>query len=361
DGQPLFRVPLPRVDGLIAQLEEASGSSPDARPISLVRQSYGGDRTIGAAFVQFLADLLGPLGITVLDAGHDAVRVAGFETLRHALTNAAKVEGALVTREAAIRRAGLSPQVEAVPGRSLVFDMRDEKARIPIDRAGAAARTVKPGELAPNVLLRPIVERTILPTVAYVAGPGEIAYFAQSSAVAQALQLLEPLAVPRWSVTIVEPHVEQTLAEFNLGLSDLATVHAVEARLARAIVPESLLTELTALRSSIDQRLDELRGEVITNSHVPISAQAIEGARRALQFRVDRLERRVLAAAKHVDRARLRRVNAAVASVYPLGKRQERAANVIPFLARYGMGLVDNMRSEADAHARRLVSGQPIS
>jgi hypothetical protein len=44
-----------------------------------------------------------------------------------------------------------------------------------------------------------------------------------------------------------------------------------------------------------------------------------------------------------------------------MGKRQERAANLIPFLARYGMSLVDAMRGEASAHAQRLLMGQPIS
>jgi uncharacterized protein YllA (UPF0747 family) len=359
DGAPLFAVPLPPLDALIAQLEQASGSSADARPIELVRQTYRAGRTVGGAFVEFLADLLGPSGITILDAGHAAVRSAAHPVLRKALESAAVVASETAAREAAIRRAGFEPQVEAVPGLSLVFDMRQSKVRVPIEHAAGVAREARPGDLAPNVLLRPVVERAILPTVAYVAGPGELAYFAQATAVAHALGHSPPLGVPRWSVTIVEPHVDRVIAELGLTLGDLAALHRVEARLAREHIPESVTGDLGALRQMIDDRLRDLRAHMEPPAVLSLSPQAIEGARRALQFRVDRFERRVLAAAKHADRVRLRRVAAATASVYPMAQRQERAANIIPFLARYGMRLFDDMRRAATEHGRRLMEGHP--
>ena len=359
DGSPLYAVPLPRVEALISRLEQASGSSPDARPISIVRQSYGAGHTVGSAFVELVADLLGPLGITVLDAGHDAVRAAGHGVLRQALDRARSVEQAIAAREDAIRSSGYAPQVESLAGRSLVFELRSGKARVPIERAAAVAREAKPGDLAPNVLLRPVVERAIMPTVAYLAGPGELAYFAQSTAVASAIEHAVPLGVPRWSGTIVEPHVARIVAEFGLNLADLAAVHDVQARLAREVVPRAIAEELRALRAAIDERVQDLGGEVQAAATVPLKAEAIEGARRALQLRVDRLERRVLAAAKHTDRERQRRLTAAAASLYPMNKRQERAANVIPFLARYGTPLFDAMRREAAGHAQLLLAGQP--
>ncbi|MGQ0639419.1 MAG: bacillithiol biosynthesis cysteine-adding enzyme BshC [Gemmatimonadaceae bacterium] len=361
DGNPLFAVPLPPVDALIGRLEEASGSSSDARPISLVRRSYRAGSTIGSAFVELLAELLGPLGITILDAGHESVRAAGHEVMRKALTSAQGVEREVAKRDEELRRAGYTPQVESLAGRSLVFELRGSKTRVPVERAAAVARAARPGELAPNVLLRPVVERAILPTVAYLAGPGELAYFAQTSAVADALDMARPLAVPRWSVTIVEPHVQRIVSEFGLSVNDLAALHNVEARLAREIVPNGVSAELQALRGAIDQRMADLRGEVETAPNVPLRSDAIEGARRALHFRVDRLERRVLAAAKHTDSERRRRIASAAASLYPLNKRQERAANLIPFLARYGSRLLDTMRREAANYAQRLVTGLPTS
>jgi uncharacterized protein YllA (UPF0747 family) len=162
-------------------------------------------------------------------------------------------------------------------------------------------------------------------------------------------------------MTIIEPHVERSVNELKLSLADLAALHHVEARLAREAVPDAVATELAALRGAIDERIQELRGEVANAPSVPLRLEAIEGARRALQFKVDRLERRVLAAAKHSDGERRRKVAAAAASLYPFGKRQERAANVVPFLARYGVRLLQAMQAEAATHAQRLVAGQPIT
>src|SRR4029077_555569 len=88
--------------------------------------------------------------------------------------------------------------------------------------------------LSPNVLLRPIVEQAILPTVAYVAGPGELSYFAQTSAVADALGVNRPLALPRWSCTLIEPQVQRLLDTFGITPDALAQPDAFEGVVARA-------------------------------------------------------------------------------------------------------------------------------
>jgi bacillithiol synthase len=357
DGQPMYAVPLGDVQELIERLAQASGSGADQRPISLVRRAYHDGATVGSAYVELLADLLGPCGVTILDAGHAAVRSAGHALLSDALRRSSDVERALTRRDGAIRAAGFDPQVETLSGRSLVFDMRQGKSRIASADAAARARDARPGELAPNVVLRPIVERAILPTVAYAAGPAELAYFAQSSAVAEALGQPAPLGVPRWSVTIVEPHVDRTLAEHALTLDDLAHVHAIEARLARQTLPDAVVEELGILRREIDERMQRLTAAADT-PQLRMPPQPIEGARRTLQLRIDRLERRILAAAKRADADRLQRVQAAAASVFPTNKRQERAANLMPFLGRYGMQLFARMQEQAAAYARALVAGR---
>src|SRR4030095_4018905 len=99
------------------------------------------------------------------------------------------------------------------------------------------AATAEPGSLSPNVLLRPVVERFLFPTASYVAGPGEMAYFAQVSAVADALGADPPMVVPRWSCTLIEPHVAEIMERYHLSIEDFADPHAVETRLAREAWP----------------------------------------------------------------------------------------------------------------------------
>jgi ABC-type Zn uptake system ZnuABC Zn-binding protein ZnuA len=100
------------------------------------------------------------------------------------------------------------------------------------------------------VLLRPIAERTLLPTAAYMAGPNEITYFAQVSAVAPALGVDVPLSVPRWSGVIIEPHVERILARYGVAYEELRDPHAVEKRLVRERLPSAVAAALERDRPS---------------------------------------------------------------------------------------------------------------
>jgi uncharacterized protein YllA (UPF0747 family) len=178
------------------------------------------------------------MGIAVLDAAHGAVTRAAHPLLVRALHERERIARALSARAAAISAAGHVPQVTDLDGLTLVFQRQGlRRERIARARAAVAAATAEAGSLSPNVLLRPIVERALLPTVGYVAGPGEIAYFAQVSAVSDALDIDAPLALPRWSATLVEPHIADIMARYGLQTADFADPHAIETRLAREAWP----------------------------------------------------------------------------------------------------------------------------
>lgn len=359
EGTPAARAPLgPEVDALRARLARACGTAAYAPALDAVARAYVAGRTSGDAYVGLLRDLLEPLGIAVLDASHPAMRAAGFQLMRRALLRSGAIAEALAARAGAIAAAGFTPQVRDVAGLSLVFrDAYDgRKRRLRTDEARALVPLVSPGDLAPNVLLRPIVERGILPTVAYVAGPGEYAYFAQVSAVADALAVPQPVAVPRWSGTVVEPRVTRALDALGLSVDALRDPHAAEAALARRLAPDGLAAGFDALASAIDERIAAL--DVVADGGEPLlSARAREGARLQLRGRVARLERRAMAAVKRRHADAMRTLASAQAALQPNGARQERVLSFLPLLARYGPALTDGMLAGARAHADALVRG----
>ena len=348
-GTPMALAPLGDLAEALRRLHDASGSGADPRPLAVVDDAYGApERATGDAFVQLLRALLEPLGMAVLDASHDAIAEASEPTLRAALRHAATIERALARRAAEILVLGHDPQVEDVAGLSLVF-ARDGriKRRLPIEGLARVA-----DRLTPNVLLRPIVEHEILPTVAYVAGPGELAYFAQVSAVSDALGIEAPLAVPRWSCTLIEPHVDALLRRFEVSASALAVANALEGRLARqAMRPESADT-LARLR----QVLADLPNALADDSARMGLSRAVQGAANSMLQRVDRLERRLLAGLKRQEAEAMTDVATLRGALYPRGVRQERALNAIPLFARHGLELLGDMRDAARPHATSLVS-----
>ena len=347
-GTPLSLAPLGDLREAARRLADASGSAADPRPLAAALEAYG-DTALshGEAFVRLLRALLAPLGIPVLDASHPAVRAASEPVIHSAMQRAAAIESALATRAGVIRAAGYEPQVDDVPGLALAF-VRDgaTKRRLTVGEAGGER-----GWLTPNVLLRPIVERAILPTVAYVAGPGELAYFAQVTAVADALGIAAPLAVPRWSCTLIEPPVQALLDDLGIAPADLDAPDALEGRLARTAMHDDTARALAALRETIARLPDALHGESVELGVTP----AVVGATQSLQHRVDRLERRLTAAIKRRDTTRMRDVATLRAALRPQGVRQERVLNALPLLARHGWSLLADMCRAARPHAASLI------
>jgi bacillithiol biosynthesis cysteine-adding enzyme BshC len=356
EGTRMADIPLPDVRRLIERLEVACGSAADARVLHYVQRAYSTSATVGGAYVTLLRSVLEPLGIAVLDAAHPATTQAAHPFLIRALHERERVARVLTERSVALRAAGHEPQVADVADLTLVFERQGpRRERIARARAAVAAATADPGSLSPNVLLRPVVERAMLPTAAYVAGPGEIAYFAQVSAVADALGLEAPLALPRWSATLIEPHIAEIMARYGVGTDDFVDPHAVETRLARQAWPAGVAKAMEQLRRDLAERLAGVRASLQGLDGMAPTA-TVDGTGRALDWRLSRLERRISAAVKSRESALMRDLATVRASLYPNGVRQERALNLVPLLARHGLGLLDAMRDSAAIHARSMVT-----
>jgi uncharacterized protein YllA (UPF0747 family) len=196
------------------------------------------------------------------------------------------------------------------------------------------------------------VERALLPTVAYMAGPGELAYFAQVSAVSTALRVAMPFALPRTSMRIVTPEVQSTLRGLGTTVDDMRDITQVVRDLSAGATPDAAMDAVTALRAQVQHTAQAIRA-----SGAALEAAALDGAVAQLTHRVSRLERRVLAASKRHIADQLRRVTQAQTLLWPHGAPQERVVNPLPWLARYGTPLLEQMQQACDAEAVTLVHG----
>lgn len=351
-GSSLADVSLGDVSEQLRELSIAAGSAPNSSILDAVTRAYGAEQTVGSAYVQLLREILEPLGIVVLDAAHRSVRAAALPLLRDALTKSDAIETALNDRSIAFKEAALSAQVKLVNGRTLVFsDVNGKRDRIRIRDVDEALRSAGSVSLGPNVLLRPIVERSIIPTVAYMGGPAEIAYFAQVTAVSSALGVAAPLVLPRWSGFVIEPRVERILERHGLTVEDFRDPHAVETRLARAAIPEELSGRIEALTESLDNSISAIQE---SDGADLVAPSVLEGLKRNVGHRVSRLERRFAAGVKRRGTDALREAAIARGSLFPFAKPQERALNLIPLLARYGNEPIDAVLENAKAHAAKF-------
>jgi uncharacterized protein YllA (UPF0747 family) len=351
-GTSLSSVPLGHIDDALLKLERSAGSGASGDILKVVRDAYSASATVGGAYVQLLRTLLEPLGVAVLDASHPAVRIAAHPLLQKALANAEQIEEALVARTRDLKAAGHSAQVKLVKGRTLVFgEEQGRRDRIKNRDVEKALAEFKAGTLGPNVLLRPVVESSIIPTVAYVGGPAEIAYFAQTSVVAETLGASTPLVVPRWSGFVIEPRIEKILERHRLRVDDFRDPHMIESRMARESLPEPFRAGITELREAIEKTTGKL---ACTEGADLIAASVLDGLKRGMSHRVDRLERRMAASVKRRGNAALHDAAVARGFLFPFGSPQERALNLIPLLARNGNELFASVLEETGKHASRI-------
>ena len=351
-GTPLARVPVGDLEKQLARLEQSAGSAASGDILKAVREAYNPAATVGGAYVDLLRRLLEPLGVPVLDASHPIVRATAHPLLARALENAEGIEEALSARSKDLKTAGHSAQVKLVKGRTLVFgETNGRRDRIRLRDAKSALADMAPGSLGPNVLLRPVVEASIIPTLAYVGGPAEIAYFAQSSAVAESLGAATPLVVPRWSGFVIEPRIQKILERNGLTVDDFRDAHMVESRIARNSLPAPFRDGMTELRDAIDK----ITGTLARSEGADLVAPSVlDGLKRGMNHRVDRLERRMAASVKRKGNDALHDARIARGFLFPFGTAQERALNLIPLLARNGSELFDSVLDEARKHAERI-------
>ncbi|HJQ65938.1 MAG TPA: bacillithiol biosynthesis BshC, partial [Gemmatimonadales bacterium] len=227
-------------------------------------------------------------------------------------------------------------------GNGLVTRRSEER----FDRAGLeqiAAET--PDRLSPNVLLRPVVEAAVLPTVAYLAGPGELRYFAETAPLYQALGVVPQTPVPRWSGLLVEARVDRVSGKHHLRTDDFATPPgALEARVVREQLPADVTEALEALRRDLSASYAQLGTGVARID--PTLERTVESARNAALAGTHDIEKRIVTALKRSNETLLGQLSRARASLYPAGVPQERALTYASMGIRYGPALLTALHDE---------------
>jgi bacillithiol biosynthesis cysteine-adding enzyme BshC len=202
-----------------------------------------------------------------------------------------------------------------------------------------------PSLLSPNVLMRPVVESAVFPTLAYVAGPGEISYFAQLKDFFQAHDLEMPVIHPRRSATILEKKVEKVLEKFNLGLDALDRPHhELAGEIAREEIPAEIRQALGEIRGALGSGTGNLARAA--REVDPTLKGPITNARNTAFQAFDEAEKKILQAVKRQNEIALGQVEKAQQNLFPMGAPQERVLNPFHYLIRYGPGLIDTLLEE---------------
>ena len=207
-----------------------------------------------------------------------------------------------------------------------------------------------PQLFSPNVALRPLLQDTLLPTVAYVAGPGEVSYFAQLRRLYAWAGIPMPIIYPRASVTIVESKVQRFLQKHSLGVADLGDdLERVFQRLVLSSTDVEAMFEEASHR--IERAIYRLRPGV--EGVDPTLGRSAEAAQTSMQKQLAKLKSRAIRAEKRKHDELRSQLERARHNLYPGGKLQERALPALYFLNKYGPGFLERLHEQVSLETTR--------
>jgi bacillithiol biosynthesis cysteine-adding enzyme BshC len=253
---------------------------------------------------------------------------------------------------------GYHAQVTPAGGAISLFhlDSSRESIKSDLDRVTIGDRTTTLSELAdeasqtpqhfsPNVLLRPLVQDAIFPTICYVAGPNELAYLGQLREVYGHFGIAMPLFYQRATATLVDSATLRFLGKYDLPLMALqAQDEKALNDLLQSQLPPTVEHALTAVASMVDERMQALAAVV------PQIDPTLEGTVRTtlgkMQHEMHTLQNKVIQSAKRKDETLRRQFQRAQALTFPAGHPQEREIGFVWFLNRYGPALVSRLSED---------------
>ena len=307
-----------------------------------------------------------------MDASGCDFHALGASTLRFAIEHAEELEAALLARTAELEAAGYHAQVLVKPGASLLFLIsevegaqnrqalhRDPDGNWKTGTGNSAASTSTaelltildsaPERLSPNALLRAVFQDTILPTTAYIGGPAEVAYFAQSAVLYQRiLGRITPI-LPRLSATLIGPAIGAMMAQHEVSLPDaMLPAEELAQRLAARALPSEAKRRLADAGNALDAALAAAHDTLAALD--PSLARAAEVSASKMRYQMNRLRRLAATAEMQRDASLRKHADAITLHLFPNGQLQERVLAGVWFLAAW-----ESAHSESSGLIARLV------
>jgi bacillithiol synthase len=374
DDAPVSSVVLDgEIESVVAAAAELLG---DSEATDLLVDAYKAGETLGTAFGKLFARIFRDWGVILLDAADDELHRVGAPVFQAAIERAAELDQKLLTRGKTLEAAGYHQQVKVTPSSTLLFMYRDG-VRTPIRRKSngngeqefvvgeakfSRAELVqhaasKPEDFSANVLLRPILQDHLLPTLVYTGGSAEVAYFAQLGVVYDALAGRITPILPRFSATLVEPKTNRLLEKYGIELP--ALFHgkdALQEDLARRTLPAGLQKAFAEAHSALRNSLASVEHQL---EHLDKSlVEAAERSGSKMTYQLNRLRSRAARAEVLRNEVIGRHAEQLSNALYPDKVLQEREVGGVYFVARYGEQLLHDLYStvQTDCHDHQVIT-----
>jgi bacillithiol biosynthesis cysteine-adding enzyme BshC len=333
------------IEPVVAAAAELLGSSDIA---DVLREAYRPGASFGEAFGKLFARVFGEFGVILLDASDPELHKLAAPLYAEAIRHAADVDAALLARGEELRKAGFHEQVKVTSSSTLLFETRDV-ARTVIHRANGQFKVGEekfteselleriasaPERFSANVLLRPVIQDHLLPTLLYTGGPAEVAYFAQAAVLYKKLLGRVTPVWPRMTLSLVEPQIKRLLERYKLSPADtFQDEEHLRKMLGERTLPGDLHQTFDTANASLEASLQAITEALARLDNTLVDAAKNAGAK--MQYQLEHLRTRAANAETRRNEVLGRHASQLSASLFPEHNLQERAIGGVYFLSRY--------------------------
>jgi bacillithiol synthase len=325
-----------------------------------LRAAYVPGATWGQAFGRLMARLFGRWGVVLVDSLDEDIHRLTAHVYRQALVESPAIHNSLQRRSRELVRTGYHEQVHVAEDSTLMFWARDGNRRPLHRRDGGFVldghEKVLPEQIrlglenqpltfSPSALLRPIVQDVLLPTVAYVAGPSELAYHGQTQVLYPFFGRPQPVIFPRAGFTLVDHRIQRVLDKYRLAVEDVwQGEEHLRRKIAAAGFAEGWSERLDQSEHDLTALLERLRGDIQTLD--PTLLDTLKHAEEKMKYQVERLRGKISHAALQRSEVLLRHAQLLMRFLMPNRELQEREVSGVYFLARAGYDLLDRILAQ---------------
>ncbi len=355
------QIPLGNSVADIAKSAVAGLSGPDTDEVAtMIQECLQPEETFGSSFAKFMARAFRGHGLILLDPNRREFHRMVIPLFQSGIEYCERFTKLLLQRGEQLERQKFHVQVKVTESSKPMFlEMGQERVALRKRGgkffAGQAAFEMselldilkhEPERFSGNALLRPVIQDSLLPTVAYIGGPAEIAYYAQTEVLYREVIGRMPVILPRASFTLLEPHVAQLLKKYGLALRDVMVAPAkLRARLEKLALPAGLASRFAKEEKTLTAAWRGLKAPLAKLDKT--LAGATENAERKMLYQFQKLRDKAGRAAAFRSDVVGRHLGILGNSVFPHGAPQERVLSLLPFLAKYGFNLIHKLEEQA--------------
>ncbi len=315
-------------------------------------------RTIGEAFCRHIQRIFENFGLIVVDPLDVRLKKLVAPIYAEAATRNEEIVESLVDRSVELESDGFPPQVLITPDYFPLFYHTDDGVRRAVRRktdgkyrvtetklefSGAELAELaanEPARFSPSVMLRPVVQDYLFPTVCYFGGGAEISYFAQNSEVYRILERPVTTILHRQSFTVIEAKHARTLDKYDLDFGDLfGGFESLLPKIVERFVNPAGSRLFAEADEQVNLELDRLDLELSRID--PTLATNLATRRRKILYHISALRKKFHGVQIERDEVVNRQLRSLFASLWPGGQLQERSVNVESFTSRYGPYFID--------------------